>query len=75
MCLGVAGKRETLTQLIIVIIKEEANLEIWGFSFNGKINRVGCLVLHCASFIICCIDAWVCLKEYRIYLRMHFTAV
>lgn len=39
MCLGVAGQRETLTQLISVTIKEGANSEILGVSFNGKINK------------------------------------
>lgn len=51
------------------------NSEVLGFSFHGKINKVGCLVPHCPSFIICSTDAWICLKEYRIYVRINFTAV
>lgn len=74
MCLGVAGQRKTLKVLIIVIIKEGGNSEILGVSFSGKINRVCCLVLHSSSFIICSIDAWICLNRYRIYVKRHFTA-
>lgn len=55
--------------------KKRGKFRSFGVFIPWQNKQTRLLVLHCPGFIICGIDAWICLKEYRIYVRMHFTTV